>query len=463
MRLAMVYGMHPHAYLVYLFLQLWITQAGGIRLVYGVPQPMTQFTEWYGQYGFVFAKALRQNCTLEYQNYLYGVGTTFHTEWKGYDEPIIEYGAGSNVSIDYNQGGDVASCITQPLILCILNNTSDYIKSSMASAQVLLGLTPTILALLGPSPMELSLLTVIAKRPFLALLLALACPSVYLGRAFDSTPPLDVLKERPGRRPQWRPKGLKRLGLVIAQYVLALGSLSNVAVLYYQLGVRTICIFWTNGTIVPLLWGLFVLPIHVCAAIVFRLQARRLYSDDVLKRGSFWGWIRGTKKRIWELRKTELVPAALQKEIYIITFPETKKFIAINWLLTPGIIIHVVFGTLVLSSLTFIGPRDALEVVGRFTASMLITRAILMYEIAGVRDRYNSPDGGLVPMLPFEETDDLVLEADNAELANFRDDLEIANPADIKVFDRPWRVPMVKTVPIAAPGDDVGVVHWNSP
>lgn len=221
--------MYPHVYLTYIFLQLWITQAGGVRVVYGVPQPTTQFTEWYGQYGFVFAKALRQNCTQEYQNYLYGVGTTFHAEWDGYDEPIIEYGAGSNVSIDYSQGGDGASSITQPLILCILSNTSDYIKSSMASAQVLLGLTPTILALLGPSPMELSLLTVIAKRPLLALLLALACPSVYLGRAFDSTPPLDVLKERPGRRPQWRPKGAKRFGLVIAQYLLALGSLSNVA------------------------------------------------------------------------------------------------------------------------------------------------------------------------------------------------------------------------------------------
>ncbi|KAI1199095.1 hypothetical protein F5X97DRAFT_342041 [Nemania serpens] len=454
--------MHSHVYLNYLFLQLWITQASGVRTVYGVPQPTTQFTKWYGQYGFVFAKALRQNCTQQYENYLYGVGTTFHAEWKGYDEPIIEYGAGSNVSIDYDQGGDQASSITQPLILCILNNTSDYIKSSMSSAQVLLGLTPTILAMLGPSPMELSLLTVIAKRPVLALLLALSCPSVYLGRAFDSTPPLDVLKERPGRRPQWRPKGLKRFGLVIGQYVLALGSLSNVAVLYYQLGVRTICIFWPNGTVVPLVWGLLVLPIHVCAAIVFRLQARRLYSDDDLKRGSFGIWVRGSRKRIWELRKTELVPAALQKDVYIIAFPETKKFIAFNWLLTPGVIIHVVFGTLVLSSLTFIGPRDALEVVGRYTVSVLISRAILMYEIAGVRDRYNSSDGGLVPILPFEEADDLVLEADSTALMNPRHVLEIANPAEIKVFDRPWRVAMVNTVPIAAPRDDVAVAHWTS-
>ncbi|KAI1114746.1 hypothetical protein F5Y14DRAFT_162074 [Nemania sp. NC0429] len=454
--------MYAHVFLSYLFLQLWITQVSGVRYVFSALQPTTQFTQWYEQYGFVFEKALRQNCTEEYHNYLYGVGTTFNADWVGYEEPVIEYGAGSNVSIDYNEGGDEASSITQPLILCILNHTSDYIKSSMASAQVLLGLTPTILALLGPSPMELSLLTIIAKRPFLALLLALSCPSVYLGRAFDSTPPLDILKERPGRRPQWRPKGLKRYGLVVAQYLLALGSLTNVAVLYYQLGVRTICIFWSNGTVVPLIWGLFALPIHVCAAIAFRLQARRLYSDDDLKRRSFRGWIGGTKKRIWETLKAEPVPAALQKDVYIIAYPETKKFIAINWLLTPGIIIHVVFGTLVLSSLTFIGPRDALEVVGRFTISVLISRAILMYEIAGVRDRFNSSDGGLVPMLPFEEADDLVLEEDNIALTNFKDDLEIANPADVKVFDRPWRGPTVKTVPMAVHRNDPAGFYWTS-
>ncbi|KAI1172064.1 hypothetical protein F4777DRAFT_563355 [Nemania sp. FL0916] len=457
--------MQQRLWFVYIFLQLWITQVDSIRTVYGFPQPESQFEDWYEQYGFVFANALRNNCTQQYELYRYGVGNTFHAKWVGFNEPIVTYSPGSNITIDFNSGGDAASAITQPLILCILNNTSDYIKSAMSSAQVLLGLTPTILALLGPSPMELSLLTIVAKRPGLALLLALACPSVYLSRAFDSTSPLDILKERPGRLPQWRPKGVWRGVLITAQYLIAFGSLSNVAVLYYQLGVRTICVFFPNGTVVPLIWGVLVLPIHLVATLVFRLQVRRLYRDDDLRSSTIWQWIKGTPKRIKELRRTEFVPAALQKQVYMMTFPETKRLIGINWLLTPGIIIHVIFGTLVLSSLTFIGPRDALEVVGRYMVSVLIARAILMYEIAGVRDRFNSDDGGLVLELPFQEHDDLIVDPENAmppvvkqETHHHQQEyiLEIANPAQAQtagsVYHRsPPRAPMraVRTAPAA--------------
>ncbi|KAF2966922.1 hypothetical protein GQX73_g6671 [Xylaria multiplex] len=339
-----------------------------------------QFLDWYEQYGFVFANALRNNCSAEYQNYLYGVGTNIQATWNGFDEPKVVYGPGSNVTINFNDGGDEASSITQPVIQCILNSTSDYIKSSMSSAQVLLGLTPTILALLGPSPMELSLLTIIAKRPGLALLLALACPSVYLSRAFENSPPLKIFEERLGRLPQWRPEGSWRLALVITQYAIVLGSLANVAVLYYQLGVRTICMFFSN--------------------------------------------------------------TAVQDQIRIVTFPETKRLIALNWLLTPGIIIHIIFGTLVLSSLTFIGPRDALEVVGRFMVSVLFCRGVLMYEIAGVRDLYNSPD---------HETNELFLEDKNSAHGKPERDIEIANARRSGVYRRSLHVPTIETVPIATP------------
>ncbi|KAI1311999.1 hypothetical protein F5Y03DRAFT_341053 [Xylaria venustula] len=377
--------MRRHIGLIWLLIQTWILPAHGVRYIYGFPQATTQFIDWYEQYGFVFKSILHDNCSQEYQNYLYGV-------------------EGNLTTIDYRTGGDEPSSITQPVIQCILNNTSDYIKSIMSSAQVLLGLTPTILSLLGPSSTELSLLTVVARRPGLAVLLALACPSVYLSRAFDPSKPLEVLSERVGRLPQWRPEGKKRLALLIFQYGTILGALSNVAVLYYQLGVRTICMFWTNGTIAPLVWGILVLPIHVLGTIVFRLQVRRLYSDeepsDPYQPNSFGHWIKNSPKRLSELVKTELVPTACQKRMYIFSFNESITFIILNWILTPSIIIHVLFGTLVLSSLIFIGPRDALEVVGRFMVSVLVCRAILMYEIAGIRDRFNSDEGRLISLPP---------------------------------------------------------------
>ncbi|KAI1755512.1 hypothetical protein F4782DRAFT_488797 [Xylaria castorea] len=426
--------MHRHLGILCFLIQQWITPTYGVRYIFGYPQPQTQFLDWYKQYGYVFATALKHNCTQQYQNYLYGVGTSVDIKWTGFEEPVAHYGPGTNITIDFQSGADAPSSITAPVITCIFNYTSDYIKSSMSSAQVLLGLTPTIVALLGPSPTELSLLTVIARRPGLAIILALACPSVYLSRAFDSTSPLDILRERPGRLQQWRPKGWRRSGLVVVQYMVALGMLANIAVLYYQLGVRTICMFWPNGTVVPLVWGMLVLPIHIAATIVFRLQARRVYSDETslhaLQGNSFKQWLKDSKKRVLELRKTEFVPAALQKDVFIITYPESMLLICLNWLLTPSIIIHVIFGTLVLSSLTFIGPRDALEVIGRFMVSVLVCRAVLMYEIAGVRDRYNSPDGGLVPILPFQEPDELISEGEDAPKMKHTYVVEIARPSE---------------------------------
>ena len=54
-------------------------------------------------------------------------------------------------------GGDRASALTQPVIQCLLDHTTDYVKSAMLSAQVLLGVTPTILAILSSSYKELAL------------------------------------------------------------------------------------------------------------------------------------------------------------------------------------------------------------------------------------------------------------------------------------------------------------------
>lgn len=64
----------------------------------------------------------------------------------------------------------------------------------MTSAQVLLGLAPTILALLGTSTEGAAMMAVFGRRPLLSLLLALGSPNVYFGRALDEYKPLAMLK-----------------------------------------------------------------------------------------------------------------------------------------------------------------------------------------------------------------------------------------------------------------------------
>lgn len=70
----------------------------------------SQFKDWYPQYGFVFERAMNQNCTDQYNSYSTRVKNTSMIDWYG--------------------GGDVPSALTQPVILCILDSTSDYIKSA---------------------------------------------------------------------------------------------------------------------------------------------------------------------------------------------------------------------------------------------------------------------------------------------------------------------------------------------
>lgn len=64
----------------------------------------------------------------------------------------------------------------------------------MTSAQVLLGLAPTILALLGTSTEGAAMMAVVGRRPLFSLLLALGSPNVYFGRALDEYKPLAMLK-----------------------------------------------------------------------------------------------------------------------------------------------------------------------------------------------------------------------------------------------------------------------------
>lgn len=75
----------------------------------------------------------------------------------------------------------------------IMANISNYAKDNMASAAVLLGLTPFILASLGSNATELALIA--SRRPILAILLVLGSPSINLIRTFDYPNPTKDLEE----------------------------------------------------------------------------------------------------------------------------------------------------------------------------------------------------------------------------------------------------------------------------
>jgi hypothetical protein len=167
-----------------------------------------------------------------------------------------------------------------------------------------------------------------------------------------------------------------------------------------DLGLRTVCLFWSENIISVVVWGLFAVPIHLGGITQFRLQARRASRLEkhgvVLPRRTIRQWLGGSKTRFKRVWKSEWTLSVAQSDVYAVRFPERKAVIILSWLLSPSIIAHIIYGTITLSSLTFIGPRDAVYVILRFVLSVIVCRAILMYEIAGLRERFNSVEGGSI-------------------------------------------------------------------
>lgn len=352
----------------------------------------TQFQQWFWQYRYLWPEILHDNCSAQYEVYLSGHRNRSNIDWRG--------------------GGGTNSAITQPVIKCMLDNSSEYVKSIMTSAQVMLGITPTILAVLGASHESLAVLTVVGHRPFLALLIALGSPSVYLSRAFNHVEPKKVLKKKDGRLKQSRFSPRTTVLITILEYAVAMTAVANVSVVSYELGVKSISSIMSNSVFPTMIWTLLVIPIHFFGAISMRLRVRRQYNrgdqynernqhDDGdtkgtkrKKRGHLAGtiqWFRNFPNRLRELSSTELIPTVSQESVKVKFFKECRLYIFLSWALSTGIICHIIFGTFLMSSFLFLGPNDAMGVAGRYMASVLLCRILLMYEIAGIRERVDLP------------------------------------------------------------------------
>lgn len=297
----------------------------------------------------------------------------------------------------------------------------------MTSAQVLLGVMPTVLAFLGASTEEMSMLSNVARRPGLALLLAAGSPSVYFSRAFEYHDPGVILADHPARLPQWRPRKWYAIGgISMLEYLVGIFACGNIAVMNWELGVRTICSFWTDGVLAPTVWAVAGIITHLLGMLALRLRlvgwrgkdaawVRQQADEKQEKEGervlpvegeirgyrdvgvglaktgvgrALWNWIKRIPMRIWQiLTTTEGIPAATEGyQVRMITFVERKTFLVAAWIVSMFTVIHIVYGTLVFASTTFIGTEDALVILARYVGSVVCCRIVLMYELAGLRE-----------------------------------------------------------------------------
>ncbi|OGM51134.1 hypothetical protein ABOM_000332 [Aspergillus bombycis] len=324
-----------------------------------------QFQHWYKQFRSQIEFVLSNNCSEQYHNYL--------NKTPGFDP---EY------QLWYDPTKD--SALTAPLVSCILSNLPENVKANMANAGVILGLLPTMLSMLGSNTVDTAILAQVAERPFLSLCLALGSPAVLPDRPFEYPNVKALLGTDRVKKRITIAKPGGRIWILISalEYIVALGAVANIATVCYQLGIQCICNYATEVTAQPLVWAFIIAVIHTGGTIALSLRYRVIRHPVVEPHTSSPNWFRSYRSYFVREITPSLyaTPAPDVDEI-----EESYLFLLVSWCVSTGAVVHILYGTMVLSSLLFISVEDALANVGRFLASVVCCRAVLAYELAGLR------------------------------------------------------------------------------
>lgn len=245
----------------------------------------------------------------------------------------------------------------------------------MSAAGVLLGLLPSILTLVAPSIVENGLLSM--RRPGLGFLLALGSPMVSPIRVFDLQDPQDVLRAVNTDSGQILQVGsMRALAISLLEYMLAMGSLVNCVALAYEIGIKTICSFASAVIYLPLLWTMTPFVIHALAIWSIRLRVRLVAQPvEVEIEGPSWAFL-----------SHEARLSMVQPPFRLEGKPKTFLSNSVFWFTTICTLTHIIFGTLVFSSIIFVSVQDAVTRIWiRYLVSALVCRAIFVFEFSGMR------------------------------------------------------------------------------
>ena len=264
------------------------------------------------------------------------------------------------------------------------HGTTELQKTTIASAQVALGLIPTLLAYVGSSTPEVSLLA--SRRPMLMMLLTLGALGFYPASVTEYINPLDVLH---GVRSMFIFSGFtgatRRTAIILLQYCLAVGIAANNIELSLRLGSRSVLSWGCRSWYMPLMWMLFSLSTTLFAALSCRIVTKKGLQDR--NGDNRHSWVRGdfVEDRLASCLlylQTRLRMPHLERDMT----PSAQVMI---WqvLASCFAIVQMILGTLILSSLIFVGFRDTLVVLARLLTSALVSRAIVLLQLNIIKDQ----------------------------------------------------------------------------
>ena len=248
---------------------------------------------------------------------------------------------------------------------CILANLPAAYLANYQAASVIMGLTPTLLASLGPSVAEISLLS--AHRPLLSFLISLGAPVVYPTRVSEFTDPFLLLK-RKEHMP--KPPLLGRSSTVlcsILEYAFSLAAAASIISTSAQLGEKTFLVWACTNKVMPLVWTFMSVAIHAMATLGYKValhsSKRQLGQEHPsnIPDGSKRSARKRVLGRISTIVQSEFRICAHRQRLLVHPLDGSNDLSGWGVLLScsAGLasFCHVVFGTLIFSSLTFISLR----------------------------------------------------------------------------------------------------------
>ncbi|KAF4971979.1 hypothetical protein FZEAL_9697 [Fusarium zealandicum] len=263
------------------------------------------------------------------------------------------------------------------MIECILENSPELVKSKMAAAAIVLGLAPTIIASLGVRPQDTALLSVVGRRHMLAFAVAVGSPAINAYRASEYATVIDSLRDRSLKRPSL----IRKLDPFITafSYILAAASIANIGELTYRLGARATFSIVPDAEFMALLWASLGVLIHFLAGLAMwtRVSSRvQSVDEDVTKKGP------------WpvSVAKGQIDIMTRRSKLIFTVHPEFMLFSLLSLITTVFTGCHIIFGTLVFSSILFVSVNDSLSIVARLMASAIVTRVIITSELLALRE-----------------------------------------------------------------------------
>lgn len=260
----------------------------------------------------------------------------------------------------------------------------------MASASLILGLLPTLLAVGGrPNTTEVGLLSL--RRPFLAFMLGVGTPGITSIAASDHKSAIRMLQKEPDSLDTPKLSRLSAIAIVALEYILACIAIGNVIYTSWQLGVSSVCSMAYDNTWLPLLWTCSAPFIYACGAFAIMLRIDFNIPQQATEQKA------GMLKRLF---RREMQLCSQQDQASVTFRQESYSFIFLSLLTSLLAIVHLAFGTVLLSSSLFVGTGDAFVITARYFASAAVCRVILMFEMNGMRQtvdlRYEHTGNGFL-------------------------------------------------------------------